>query len=424
MKIAIIGTGIAGNVAAYKLRQEHEITVFESASYIGGHTNTVNVYEGGRKLAIDTGFIVFNDRTYPNFIQLLDEIGQSSKESEMSFSVRSEDGELEYSGSSLNSMFAQRRNLLRPQFYRMIRDILRFNKQASAKANTLAGKFTVGEFLAANRYGREFTDQYLVPMAAAIWSSEPKRVLDMPIDFLVRFFSNHGLLQLHDRPTWRVISGGSREYVKKLVAGHRDRIRTKSAVRSVRRTATGVEVRSTSSEPEVFDAVFFAAHSDQALAMLAAPTAAEKEVLGAIRYQPNEAILHTDVTVMPQRRKAWAAWNYHLPSDPERHVAVTYNMNILQRLSAQSQYCVTLNNDSDIHPDHIIERIHYEHPMYSREAVAAQARQREVNVDGLFFCGAYWRNGFHEDGVVSALNAVQHFEEWLRDEELHLRRAS
>ena len=424
MKIAIIGTGIAGNVAAYKLREEHEITVFESASYIGGHTNTVDVYEGGKKLAIDTGFIVFNDRTYPNFIQLLDEIGQSSKESEMSFSVSSQNGDLEYNGSSLDSLFAQRRNILRPRFYRMIRDILRFNKQAGVESSSPAQEVTVGEFLAANKYGREFTDHYLVPMAAAIWSAEPKRVLDMPIDFLVRFFSNHGLLQLRDRPTWRVVSGGSREYVKKLVAGHIDRIRTKSAVRSVRRTAAGVEVRSSSSEPEIFDAVFFAAHSDQALAMLAAPTAVEEEVLAAIRYQSNEAILHTDVSVMPQRRKTWAAWNYHLPSDPERHVAVSYNMNILQRLSAQNQYCVTLNNDRDIHPDHIIERIHYEHPMYSREAVAAQARQQEINVDRLFFCGAYWRNGFHEDGVVSALNAVQHFEEWLRDEELHLRRAS
>lgn len=424
MKIAIIGTGIAGNVAAYKLRAEHEVTVFESAHYVGGHTNTVDVYEGGKKLAVDTGFIVFNDRTYPNFIQLLDEIGQSSKESEMSFSVRSQNGDLEYNGRSLDALFAQRRNLLRPRFYRMIRDILRFNKEASAMAGLPAEELTVGEFLASNQYGREFTDHYLIPMAAAIWSAEPKRVLDMPIDFLVRFFSNHGLLQLSDRPTWRVVSGGSREYVKKLVAGHRDQIRLNSAVRSVRRIAAGVEVRSSSSEPEIFDAVFFASHSDQALAMLTEPTAAEAEVLGAIRYQPNEAILHTDVSVMPQREKTWAAWNYQIPSNPERHVAVTYNMNILQGFSAQNQYCVTLNNDRDIDPDHVIKRIQYEHPMYSREAVAAQARQREVNVDRFFFCGAYWRNGFHEDGVSSALNAVQHFEEWLQNEELHLRRAS
>ncbi len=424
MKIAIIGTGIAGNVAAYKLNQQHDITVFESASYVGGHTNTVDVFEGGKKLAIDTGFIVFNDRTYPNFIQLLDEIGQNSKDSEMSFSVRSENGGLEYNGRSLDALFAQRRNLLRPRFYRMIRDILRFNKEASNESHSHIDGLTVGEFLAINAYGREFADQYLVPMAAAIWSAEPKRVLDMPIDFLVRFFSNHGLLQLSDRPTWRVVSGGSREYVKKLVAGHRDRIRLNSPVRSVRRTAAGVEIRSVASEPEVYDAVFFACHSDQALSMLSDPTTAEAEVLGAIQYQENEAILHTDVSVMPRRKKTWAAWNYHIPKDPERHVAVTYNMNILQGLSAQNQYCVTLNNDQDIRTDRVIKRIRYEHPMYTREAVAAQSRQRELNVDRFYFCGAYWRNGFHEDGVSSALNAVQHFEEWLSDEELHIRRAS
>ncbi len=424
MKIAIIGTGIAGNVAAYKLNQQHDITVFESASYVGGHTNTVDVYEGGKKLAIDTGFIVFNDRTYPNFIQLLDEIGQNSKASEMSFSVRSQTGGLEYNGRSLDALFAQRRNLLRPRFYRMIRDILRFNKEANKEDYSHIEGLTVGEFLAMNAYGLEFAEQYLVPMAAAIWSAEPKLVLDMPIDFLVRFFSNHGLLQLSDRPTWRVVSGGSREYVKKLVAGHRDRIRLNSPVRSVRRTPVGVEIRSVGNEAEMFDAVFFACHSDQALSMLSDPTTAEAEVLGAIQYQANEAILHTDVSVMPRRKKTWAAWNYQIPTDPERHVAVTYNMNILQGLSAQNQYCVTLNNDQDIRADRIIKRIRYEHPMYTREAVAAQSRQQELNVDRSYFCGAYWRNGFHEDGVTSALNAVQHFEEWLSDEELHLRRAS
>jgi len=422
MKIAIIGTGIAGNVAAYKLRAQHDITVFESAAYIGGHTNTVDVYEAGKKLPIDTGFIVFNDRTYPNFINLLDEIGQSSKSSEMSFSVRS--ANTEYSGSSLDALFAQRRNLVSVRFYRMIRDILRFNKAAAQTNLSQVTGVTLRDYLADNNYRREFIDQYLVPMAAAIWSAEPKRVLDMPVDFLVRFFSNHGLLQLQDRPTWRVISGGSREYVRKLVDGHRQQVRLNSAVRSVKRTADGVEIRSSSSEPEMFDAVFFACHSDQALALLGAPTRAEDEVLGAIKYQANEAILHTDERVMPKRRKAWAAWNYHIPSNPERHVAVTYNMNILQGLSARNEYCVTLNSDDEIRSDRVIKRIRYEHPMYTQEAVAAQSRQKELNTDRYFFCGAYWRSGFHEDGVVSALNAVQHFEEWQQDEELYLRRAS
>lgn len=422
MKIAIIGTGIAGNVAAWKLRDRHDITVFESASRIGGHSNTVDVYESGRKLAIDTGFIVFNDRTYPNFIRLLDAIGQESLDSEMSFSVQS-DG-LEYNGSSLNSLFAQRRNLLKPGFYRMLRDIARFNRDAEQAVAAQPSGQPLREFLASGRYGGEFVDQYLLPMAAAIWSAEPMRVLDMPADFLVRFFANHGLLQLRDRPQWRVIRGGSREYVRKLVDGHRDRIRLNSAVRSVRRSAAGVEIRSAGNEPEIFDAAFLACHSDQALGMLAEPTAAEADILGAIRYQANEAILHSDERLMPRRRLAWAAWNYHVPATPDRHVAVTYNMNRLQRLRAEHQYCVTLNNAAQIRPDRIIRHFRYEHPIITRAAVAAQARHREVNRDRLFFCGAYWRNGFHEDGVVSALRAVDHFEEWQRNAELHLRRAS
>lgn len=422
MKLAIIGTGIAGNVAAYKLRQAHEITVFEAGTHIGGHTNTVDVYEGGKKIPIDTGFIVFNDRTYPNFIRLLDEIGQESQASEMSFSVRGY--HIEYNGRSLDTLFAQRSNLFKPRFYRMIRDILKFNDEARTTIGNLSDDVSLNEYLARNKYGPEFVHQYLVPMAAAIWSAEPQGVLDMPASFLIRFFSNHGLLQLQDRPTWRVIKGGSREYVKKLVDGHRDRIRLSNPVYKVRRTADGVEVISSQGEPEMFDAVFFACHSDQALAILDDPTTAESEVLGAIRYQANEAILHTDDRLMPERRKAWAAWNYHVPSDLKRHVAVTYNMNILQGLHARDQYCVTLNNARDIRPDRIIKRVQYEHPMFSREAVKAQSRHAEINSDRLFFCGAYWRNGFHEDGVVSALTAVQHFEEWSQNAELHLRRAS
>ena len=421
MRIAIIGTGIAGNVAAYKLRDQHDITVFEAAAHIGGHTNTVDVYESGKRLAVDTGFIVFNDRTYPNFIRLLDEIGQSSKPSEMSFSVRSD--RLEYNGSSLDALFAQRRNLFSPRFYGMIRDILRFNRQASGSARTESDNRPLREFLAENNFGASFVDNYLVPMAAAIWSAEPTRVLDMPTSFLVRFFDNHGLLQLRDRPQWRVISGGSREYVRKLVDGHRDRIRLNTPVRSVRRVPMGVEVLAAGREPEIFDSVFLACHSDQALRLLSEPTPAEEQVLGAIRYQENEAVLHSDERLMPRHRKAWAAWNYHIPTDPDRHVAVTYNMNILQGLQARNQYCVTLNSDAEIRTDRIIKRFRYEHPMYSREAVAAQARQPDINCDRLFFCGAYWRNGFHEDGVVSALSAIQHFEEWQQNEELHLRRA-
>jgi predicted NAD/FAD-binding protein len=423
MRIAIVGTGIAGNVAAYKLRKDHEITVYEASSYVGGHTNTIDVQAGDRSVAIDTGFIVFNDRTYPNFIELLDEIGQESQPSVMSFSVSSGDGGLEYSGSGLNALFAQRRNILRPPFFRMIRDILRFNSEAMATLPVEDDGQTVGEYLLRHGYSHEFMNDYLVPMAAAIWSAEPVAIKDMPLHFLVRFFDNHGLLQLKDRPVWRVIKGGSREYVKRLVAGHQDRIRLDSPVRRVIRYATGVEIITDRHGSEWYDAVFLACHSDQALAMLDEPTPAERDVLGAIRYQDNEAVLHTDASVLPQRRRTWAAWNYHIPTDPHRHVAVTYNMNMLQGLDCDQQYCVTLNNDRQIDPAQVIRKIQYQHPVFSREGVAAQRRQVELNTERTYYCGAYWRNGFHEDGVVSALNAIAHFEERQSCGELHLRRA-
>jgi predicted NAD/FAD-binding protein len=423
MRIAIVGTGIAGNVAAYKLRKDHEITVYEASSYVGGHTNTIDVQAGDRSVAIDTGFIVFNDRTYPNFIELLDEIGQESQPSVMSFSVSSGDGGLEYSGSGLNALFAQRRNILRPPFFRMIRDILRFNSEAMATLPVEDDGQTVGEYLLRHGYSHEFMNDYLVPMAAAIWSAEPVAIKDMPLHFLVRFFDNHGLLQLKDRPVWRVIKGGSREYVKRLVAGHQDRIRLDSPVRRVTRHATGVEIITDRHGSEWYDAVFLACHSDQALAMLDEPTPAERDVLGAIRYQDNEAVLHTDASVLPQRRRTWAAWNYHIPTDPHRHVAVTYNMNMLQGLDCDQQYCVTLNNDRQIDPAQVIRKIQYQHPVFSREGVAAQRRQVELNTERTYYCGAYWRNGFHEDGVVSALNAIAHFEERQSCGELHLRRA-
>ena len=424
MKVAVIGSGIAGNVAAYKLRKEHDITVFESGSYVGGHTNTMDVYEDDRALAVDTGFIVFNDRTYPNFIRLLEEIGQESQPSEMSFSVQADDGRVEYSGSSLNGLFAQRKNLLRPSFYRMIRDILRFNRTTLPNVDRLDGAETLRNYLLENGYSKEFIDHYLIPMAAAIWSAEPGSVLEMPVKFLVRFFANHGLLQMSDRPVWHVIKGGSREYVNKLVAGHQDRIRLNSPVQSIRRTDDYVEVHSATGGSERFDYVFVACHSDQALSLLQDASPMEREVLGAIHYQSNEAILHTDASLMPRKRCAWSAWNYHIPRDSARHVAVTYNMNILQGLKANKQYLVTLNNDRHIDPGKVIRTVQYEHPVYSRESVAAQRRQSEINEDRTFFCGAYWRNGFHEDGVVSTLSALGHFEERLSNGQLHLRRAS
>ena len=424
MKIAIVGTGIAGNVAAYHLRRTHEITVFEAADYVGGHTNTVDVDDGDQRLAVDTGFIVCNDRTYPNYLALLEELGQSLQRSVMSFSVRDAASGLEYNGSSLNGLFAQRGNLARPSFLRMIRDILRFNREVPFDVDSEADDATIGDYLTRKSYGREFIHDYLRPMAAAIWSAEPVRIAEMPLHFLVRFFRNHGLLQLKDRPQWYVIDGGSREYVTRLVAGHRERIRLSTPVQSIKRARDHVVVKARNCAPERFDYVFLACHSDQALALLDDPSILERQVLGAIQYQDNEAVLHTDTSLLPRRRRAWAAWNYHVPADGHDHVSVTYNMNILQGLATARQYCVTLNNSAAIAPEKVLYTTQYQHPVFTNDAIAAQGKHRSINRGNrTLYCGAYWRNGFHEDGVVSAMAALDHFEEEQQDAELHFRRA-
>lgn len=423
MKIAIVGTGIAGNVAAYHLRRDHEVTVFEADNRIGGHTNTGNVELAGRQYAVDTGFIVFNDRTYPNFIELLDELGVASQASDMSFSLRNDHARLEYKGSTLNTLFAQRRNMVRPGFYRMIRDVLRFEKEAPSVLEPALSQISLGEFLTSGNYSPEFIEHYIIPMGAAIWSSKPDGMRDVPAAFFVRFFKNHGLLSVNNRPVWRVIKGGSARYVEKLVEGHLDRIHLNSPVEQISRFPTHVEVKVKNAEPQNFDQVFLACHSDQALKMLADPSIEETEVLGAIRYQPNQAVLHTDTSMMPKRKLAWAAWNYHVPPGPEERVTLTYNMNILQGLDAPEQFCVTLNNRDSIKPERILDTIDYTHPVFDQKAVNAQARHKEINgPNRTYYCGAYWRYGFHEDGVLSALVAVDHFRKRSLYEKCNLRR--
>ncbi len=431
MKIAVVGTGIAGNTVAHHLSKKHEVTVFEAASRIGGHTNTVTVEHAGRDYAVDTGFIVYNERTYPHFIRLLDKLGVEWQDSDMSFSVQDARSGLEYNGTSLNALFAQRRNLLRPSFHRMIRDILRFNREASTLLAPGAAEPTLQEFLDERAYSRAFVDHYIIPMGAAIWSAKPAIMRHMPARFFARFFHNHGMLSVNDRPVWRVIKGGSKQYVDRLVRDHLDRIRTRAPVQSVQRMQEHVTVRVAGAEPEHFDHVFLACHSDQALAMLADPSEQETSVLGAMTYQKNEAVLHTDASIMPRRRRAWAAWNYHLLEDSQERVAVTYNMNILQGLDAPVQFCVSLNNTAAINPDRIIQSFDYEHPVFTAQAVAAQQRHADINgerVNGFkgrtWYCGAYWRYGFHEDGVVSALTALENFNQGQADAERNLRRAS
>ena len=410
MKIAVIGTGIAGNVAAYHLNKKHDITVFEANDHVGGHTHTHDIEIKGKQYSVDSGFIVFNHKTYPNFIQLLDELGVSEQLSVMSFGVKCEKTGLEYMGSTLNTLFAQRRNLLRPSFWKMIREILRFNREATALVNTPEDDITLGDYLKQGNYSRMFIDYYLVPMAAAVWSADLQLMYQFPARYLIRFFYNHGLLSVRNRPDWYVIKGGSKTYVEALTRGFKDKIRLASPVSKVERQEKGVLITSGHGE-EYFDAVFMACHSDQALALLHQPTQAEQEILGAIRYQPNDVLLHTDSSVMPKRRRAWAAWNFHLLDGHQGQVPVTYNMNILQSLDCEEQFCVTLNNSDAVDPAKILKRLNYHHPIYTQQSVAAQARQSEINRDRLYFCGAYWRYGFHEDGVVSALQALKHFEQ-------------
>lgn len=400
MRIAIVGSGIAGLVAARELNREHEITVFEAGDYIGGHTHTVEVSVSGQTHFVDTGFIVFNRRNYPRFNRLLDELGVDSQPSDMSFSVKDETRDFEYNGNSLNTLFAQRSHLFSPTFHRMVLDILRFFRQSPQLLDS-PEEMTVGEYLGRHGYGSEFRHCFLVPMGAAIWSAKERTMEEMPVRFFVRFFRNHGLLTVAERPQWRVITGGSSRYVDKLVAPFRDRIHLQSPVRSIRRDNSGVTLKVGDGEAR-FDRVVIATHSDQALRLLGDATLAERSILGAIPYQRNEVVLHTDTRLLPRRKLAWAAWNYHLLGDMDRPAAVTYYMNLLQSIPPQSPFCVTLNLTERIDPARIIDTFHYDHPVYTHASVAAQQRVAEISGEHrTHYCGAYWGNGFHEDGVVS-----------------------
>ena len=410
MRVAVIGTGISGMLAAYLLAPEHDLTVFEANDYIGGHTNTIKTEMDGKPYAVDTGFIVYNDWTYPNFIKLMAKLGVESQASSMSFSVKCEKTGLEYNGTSLNSLFAQRVNFLRPSFYLMIRDILRFNRESVSILDTGNESVTLGEYLRENGYSKQFAEHYIIPMGSAIWSAAPEDMLKFPLYYFVRFFKNHGMLSVNERPQWRVIRGGSSRYVAALTQGFRDRIRLNSPVQAVRRFPDGVEVTPKNGKPEKFDKVIIAAHSDQALKMLADPSVDEKKILGAMPYQENEAVLHTDASLLPKRRLAWASWNYHLLASKQARVSVTYNMNILQTLDSPRPFCVTLNRTPDIDPAKILRRITYHHPVYNAGSIEAQKHHALINgVNSTYFCGAYWGYGFHEDGVKSALEVAKYF---------------
>ncbi len=400
-----MGGGVSGLVATSLLHRDHDVVLFEANATPGGHTHTVSVTTGAETHHVDTGFIVYNERNYPNFTRLLARAGVATQPTVMSFSVRADASDFEYNGSTLNQLFGQRRNLVRPSFYRMVADILRFNRQAPRAILDGAAHATLGDYVAMAGLSRPFVDHYLAPMASALWSQPRRQVLAMPLAFLVRFLDNHGMLSLADRPEWRVVQGGSRRYVEALMATFRSCLRLGHTVRRVTRQKDGVLV-----DGERFDAVIFACHSDQALATLTDASALEREILGALPYQANDVVLHTDTSFLPRRRRLWAAWNYHLGPDSEAPAAVTYDMNILQTLTAQETYCVTLNRTAAIAPERILQRFTYHHPLYSMAGVRAQTRHAAISGHNrTHYCGAYWGDGFHEAGVTSALAVCRQF---------------
>jgi uncharacterized protein len=407
VRIAIIGTGISGLTAAHVLHREHEIVVYEAGDHVGGHTNTVRVDADHATWHIDTGFIVLNDRNYPRFEALLDELGVARQPTEMSFSVSAEAEDFEYSSGGVGGLLAQPSNLARPRFLAMVADYARFNRAARALLADPDDERSLRAFLDDEGFSRWFVDRLLVPQAAAVWSADPEQMWSFPARFLVQFFAQHGMLSLTGRPQWSTITGGSARYVEALTAPFADRIRIRTPVVAVTRHPTHVDVVPDGGPAEEFDEVVVAAHADQALALLTDPSEAEVEVLGAFSYQPNEAVLHTDRALLPRRRAAWAAWNYHLAPEPRGRCAVTYYMNHLQALDADRPFCVTLNRTAAIAPEHVIRVIPYAHPVFTREAMAAQRRHEEISgVQRTHYCGAHWRWGFHEDGVASAHQAL------------------
>ena len=408
-KIAVIGSGISSLTSAYILSQEHDVYLFEKNDYIGGHTHTHKIKEDNKSLNIDSGFIVYNENTYPNFIKLLDKLSVKRQHTEMGFSVKSNMNDFEYSGNSLNAFFAQRINILKPSFLKMIRDILRFNKLSSSKLNSLNHNLSLKDFLYTHNFSTSFIENYVIPMGAAIWSTSPKLMLDMPASFFIRFFKNHGLLQITNRPQWWVIKNGSKQYVKEIIKPFEKNIRLNTEISMIERNDRGVKINYKDGQEE-FDSVVIGTHSDQALKLIKNPTSDELNVLSSIKYQKNIALIHTDESILPKRKLAWSSWNYLMNKDKEELVTLTYNMNILQSLKSNKTYCVTINNTQDLNTDKIIKEIVYHHPLFTKESVQAQNKKSSIcGQNNTYYCGAYWGYGFHEDGVNSALDVCKKF---------------
>jgi predicted NAD/FAD-binding protein len=410
MKVAIVGAGVSGLVVAHLLHRRHEITVFEAADYAGGHTNTVRVDTADQTLDVDTGFIVFNDRNYPRFQRLLGQLGVKSQPSTMSFSVSDATGDFEYSSASPNGLFAKRAHLVTPWFHRMVADLAHFNRAARELLEQPGNDISLGAWLEQERFSHAFVERLIGPQVAAVWSADPEQRRSFPARFLAEFFDNHGVLSFRGRPRWQTVSGGSARYVEALTRPFAHRLRLGTPVRSIARRPDDVLVTARGCEPERFDEVVIATHSDQALALLADATDAEHAILGAIPYQRNDAVLHTDARMLPRRRRAWASWNYHLLERPGDRTTVTYHMNRLQSLSADEQLCVTLNRTDAIDPERVLRTISYAHPVFTLDGARAQRRAEEISGHNrTSYCGAYWGWGFHEDGVVSGARVAERF---------------
>lgn len=406
MKVAIIGTGISGLAAAHALKGKADLTLFEADRRIGGHANTVVVESERGFENVDTGFIVFNDRNYPAFTSMLDRLGVSSRPSSMSFSYT--DGSFEYAGRDINSLFARRSNILNPRYLAMLAEFTRFQRLMRRLSDSGEPGPSLADFLSEHRFSRDLREKVVVPLVASVWSADPGQMSTFPAGFLARFLDNHGLLSLRGRPRWSTIEGGSWAYVRALTEPMRDRIRTDSRVERVLRFDDRVEVTVRGELPEAFDHVVIATHSDQALAMLGDPEPAESMVLGSIGYQPNQAVLHTDQSVMPARRAAWASWNYRAGGDPEGRAMLTYDMNRLQALDCRRRFFVSLNMGDRIDDSKVLAEFDYAHPVFTPGAVGAQGRWAEISgIRRTHYCGAYWRNGFHEDGAVSGIRAAR-----------------
>ena len=407
MRIAVIGSGIAGLASAWLLSQAHEVVLFEAADRLGGHTHTHDITLGGTQWQVDSGFIVHNPVHYPLLTGFLDALGVASQPTTMGFSVQDEASGLEYNATSLNGLFCQRGNLLSPRFWSMLRDLRRFYRDAPALLEGEGPGPMLGDYLADNHYGDAFRDLHLVPMASALWSSPAVRILRFPARYLVQFMANHHMLQVEGRPEWRVVRGGSRRYIDALQCHWNVDVRLGEAATSVHRSAQGVTVGSTQGTGS-FDQVVLACHSDQALALLGDASTHERDILGAIPYQANDAVLHTDARMLPRNRKAWAAWNAHVPAHASGRCTVSYCMNLLQALDAPEPLVVTLNRTADIDPARVLRRMIYHHPVYTPASVAAQARRDQIQgVRNTWFAGAYWGWGFHEDGIRSAVDVVR-----------------